>query len=114
MVGEALDAAEELAKEGIDVRVIDMYTIKPFDQEAVRKAVEETGNLVVWEDHLMSGGLASSISDFFVDNGIQPKSFKRFGIPQVYAGFGSGEELRKKYGYHQNDVTAYIRSMAKK
>ena len=114
MVGEALDAAEELAKEGIDVRVIDMYTIKPFDQEAVRKAVEETGNLVVWEDHLMSGGLASSISDFFVDNGIQPKSFKRFGIPQVYAGFGSGEELRKKYGYHQDDVTAYIRSMDKK
>ena len=114
MVGEALDAAEELAKEGIDVRVIDMYTIKPFDQEAVRKAVEETGNLVVWEDHLMSGGLASSISDFFVDNGIQPKSFKRFGIPQVYAGFGSGEELRKKFGYHMADETGYCGSMAKK
>ena len=44
MVGEALDVAEELAKEGIDVRVIDMYSIKPFDEAAVRKAVEETGN----------------------------------------------------------------------
>lgn len=114
MVGEALDAAEELAKDGIDVRVIDMYTIKPFDEAAVRKAVEETGNLVVWEDHLMSGGLASSLSDFFIDNEIRPKTFKRFGIPQVYAGFGSGEELRKKYGYHMDDVIAYIRATAKK
>ncbi|MDO4269506.1 MAG: transketolase C-terminal domain-containing protein [Eubacteriales bacterium] len=111
MVGEALDAAEELAKDGIDVRVIDMYTVKPFDEAAVRRAVEETGNIVVWEDHLMSGGLASSISDFFVDNAIRPKHFKRFGIPQVYAGFGSGEELRKKYGYDIADVTKAIRDM---
>ena len=103
----------EMVGEAIDVRVVDMYTIKPFDEEAVRKAVDETGNIVVWEDHLMSGGLASSIADFFVDNKIQPKTFKRFGIPQVYAGFGSGEELRKKYGYHMDDVVAYIRAIAK-
>lgn len=76
--------------------------------------MEETGNLVVWEDHLMSGGLASSLSDFFIDNEIRPKTFKRFGIPQVYAGFGSGEELRKKYGYHMDDIIAYIRATAKK
>ncbi len=114
MVGMALDAAEELAKDGIQVRVIDMYTIKPFDQEAVRKAAAETSNIVVWEDHLMSGGLASSLADFFVDEGITSKSFKRFGIPQVYAGFGSGEELQKKYGYHSADVIAYIRSRMNK
>lgn len=113
MVGEALDIAEELKAEGLSIRVVDMYTIKPFDQQAVRKAVDETGHIVVWEDHLMSGGLASAISDFFVDNEIRPKSFKRFGIPQVYAGFGSGEELRKKYGYHRDDVTAYIRELLK-
>jgi transketolase len=113
MVGEALDVAEELAAEGIDVRVIDMYSIKPFDEAAVRKAVEETGNLVVWEDHLMNGGLASTLSDFFADNQIQPKSFRRFGIPQVYAGFGSGEELRGKYGYAAEHIAAYIRSAAK-
>ncbi len=59
----------------------------------------------------MSGGLASTLSDFFVDNAIEPKSFKRFGIPQVYAGFGSGEELRNKYGYGSKDVADYIRSI---
>lgn len=111
MVGEALDATEELAKENIDVRVVDMYTIKPFDEAVVRRAVEETGNIVVWEDHLMRGGLASSISDFFVDNAIRPKNFKRFGIPQVYAGFGSGEELRRKYGYDIADVVKAVREM---
>ena len=111
MVGEALDAAEELAAEGIDVRVVDMYTIKPFDRQAVQSAVDETDNIIVWEDHLMMGGLASSIADFFVDNGIQPRKFRRFGIPQVYAGFGSGEALRQKYGYAKEDVMKAIREM---
>ncbi|MCD8363331.1 MAG: transketolase family protein [Lachnospiraceae bacterium] len=111
MVGLALDAAEILAADGIDVRVIDMYSIKPFDTEAVEKALTETGNLVVWEDHLMSGGLASTIADYFIDRDLRPKTFRRFGIPQVYAGFGSGEELQRKYGYHIDDVVAYIRSL---
>ncbi len=111
MVGEALDAAEELKEEGIDVRVIDMYTVKPFDREAVKKAVEETKKIIVWEDHLMNGGLASSIADYFVDEQIRPVSFRRFGIPQVYAGFGSGEELRQKYGYAKEHVMEAVREM---
>ncbi|MGI6117292.1 MAG: transketolase family protein [Bilifractor sp.] len=113
MVGESLYMAEDLAREGIDVRVVDMYTIKPFDEEAVKKAVDETGNIVVWEDHLMSGGLASSLSDYFIDNKITPKTFKRFGIPQVYAGFGDAESQREKYGYSRNDVKKYIENLMK-
>ena len=93
------------------MRVIDMYTIKPFDKEAVKKAVDETGKIIVWEDHLMSGGLASSIADYFVDEQIRPAAFKRFGIPQVYAGFGSGEELRQKYGYAKEDIKKAVREM---
>ena len=53
----------------------------------------------------------SSLADYFVDHAVQPKSFKRFGIPQVYAGFGSGEDLQKKYHYHKQDVAEYIRSL---
>lgn len=113
MVGEALDVAEEAKKDGIDVRVIDMYTIKPFDEEVVKKAVEETGKIIVWEDHLMSGGLASSIADYFVDNSIYPSKFKRFGIPQVYAGFGDGEAQREKYGYASKDILKAIKEMVK-
>ncbi|MBQ2627130.1 MAG: transketolase family protein [Eubacterium sp.] len=111
MVGEALDVAAELEKEGIDVRVIDMYTIKPFDEAAVRKAVQETKGIIVWEDHLMSGGLASSLADYFVDNNFYPKQFRRFGIPQVYAGFGAGDEQQAKYGYSGKEIAACIREM---
>ncbi|MGI5963323.1 MAG: transketolase family protein [Lawsonibacter sp.] len=101
MVFQALQAAEKLEKENIHVRVVDMYSIKPVDEELALRCVEETGNIVVLEDHLMVGGLASVLADLYLDRGIQPKGFKRLGIPQVYAGFGSGEELRTKYGYDE-------------
>jgi transketolase len=111
MVYEAIGAADTLASEGIDIRVIDMYSIKPLDKDLLFKAVEETKNIVVLEDHLMEGGLASTIADAFVDEGIYPKNFKRLGIPQVYAGFGSGEEQRKKYGYDQVAAAAAVSKM---
>lgn len=113
MVFEALGAADTLAAEGIDVRVVDMYSIKPLDTDLVYKAVKETGNIVVLEDHLMDGGLASTIADAFADGGVYPKNFKRLGIPQVYAGFGSGEEQRTKYGYDQAAMVAAVKKMLK-
>ena len=113
MVGKSFDIAKELEAAGIDLRVIDMYSIKPFDEEAVRKAAEETNGIIVWEDHLMAGGLASTLADFFTDSGVYPKQFKRFGIPQVYAGFGSGPEQQKKYGYAPENIVACAKEMMK-
>jgi transketolase len=114
MVFESLEVAKKLEAEGIDVRVIDMYSIKPIDAKLALKAAKETKNILVWEDHLMEGGLASSIADVFVDNGVFPKKFKRLGIPQIYAGFGSGLEQRAKYGYDQKAAIAAIKEMVKK
>lgn len=113
MVFEALEAANMLASEGINTRVVDMYSIKPLDKDLVLKAVKETGNILVLEDHLMDGGLASTVADLFADAGVYPKKFKRLGIPQIYAGFGSGEELRKKYGYDKTAAVAAVRKMVK-
>jgi transketolase len=113
MVGEALDVAGALAQEGMDVRVIDMYSIKPVDKDLILKTVNETGNILVLEDHLMEGGLASTIADVFADSGVYPKKFRRLGIPQVYAGFGSGEELRAKYGYCEHAAAAAVKEMLK-
>ena len=62
-------------KEGISVRVIDMFTVKPLDEEIVRKAASETGRIIVWEDHLMKNGLASAVADVLCDQGISVKSF---------------------------------------
>ena len=111
MVFDALGAADTLADEGISVRVIDMYSIKPIDKDLIYKAVRETGHILVLEDHLMEGGLASSIADVFADSGVYPKAFRRLGIPQVYAGFGSGEELHAKYGYDQAGAVAAVKNM---
>jgi len=113
MVFEALEAANMLASEGINTRVVDMYSIKPLDKDLVLKAVKETGNILVLEDHLMDGGLASTVADLFADAGVYPKKFKRLGIPQIYAGFGSGEELRKKYGYDKTAAVAAVKKMLK-
>lgn len=113
MVFEALEAANMLASEGINIRVVDMYSIKPLDKDLVLKAVKETGNILVLEDHLMDGGLASTVADLFADAGVYPKKFKRLGIPQIYAGFGSGEELRKKYGYDKTAAVAAVKKMLK-
>jgi transketolase len=111
MVYVALEAAAALAEEGIDTRVIDMYSIKPLDTDLLFKAVEETQNIVVLEDHLMDGGLASTIADALADGGIYPKNFQRLGIPQVFAGFGSGEELHAKYGYDDIATVAAVKKM---
>ena len=113
MVFEGIEAAKALAEEGMDVRVVDMYSIKPVDKDLILKAVKETENILVLEDHLMEGGLASTIADVFVDSGVYPKKFKRLGIPQIYAGFGSGPEQRAKYGYDKNAAIAAIKKMLK-
>lgn len=111
MVFEGIEAANALAAEGIDVRVIDMYSIKPVDKDLIIEAAKETGNILVLEDHLMEGGLASTIADVFMDSGVYPKKFKRLGIPQVYAGFGSGPEQRAKYGYDKDAAIAAVKEM---
>ena len=59
----------------------------------------------------MYGGLASALADVYADHGIFPKQFKRLGIPQVYAGFGSGPELRAKYGYDEAAVVKAAKEM---
>jgi len=109
-VAQALDAADELAEDGVSVRVVDMWTLKPIDDELVlRSAAETGGRFVVLEDHLTYGGLATRISDVITDNNVHLTSFERLGIPQVYAGFGDDEELRNKYGYGLKDTVGALR-----
>jgi transketolase len=115
VVAQALVAAEELEKEGHSVRVVDMFTLKPIDEELIlRSAAETDGRFVVLEDHLAYGGLASRIADVLADRGIALKAFERLGIPQVYAGFGEDEQLRDKYGYGLEATVAATRRVITK
>ncbi len=111
MVHEAIKVHEFFEKEGISVRVVDMFTVKPIDREVILKAAEETGRIITWEDHLMQNGLGTAVADVLVDNTVNLKSFKRFGIPQVYPGFGDAQELYHKYGYDMEAVVNYIKSI---
>lgn len=111
MVAYALDIAEEMASRGIDIRVIDMYSIKPLDEELALRAVRETGRILVVEDHLRRGGLSGAIAELYMDEGIVPRGFKRLGIPDVYPGYGTGEQLREKYGYGKAGIIAAIEEL---
>ncbi|ODT11599.1 MAG: hypothetical protein ABS61_03400 [Microbacterium sp. SCN 70-18] len=110
---QAIDASDQLREAGISVRVVDMFTLKPLDEELVVLCAEETdGRFVVVEDHLSYGGLASRISDVVTDRGLHLRAFERLGIPQVYAGFGEDEQLRDKHGYGPSATVEAIRRAA--
>jgi transketolase len=109
-VAQALQAADTLAEDGRSVRVVDMFTLKPIDEELIVRSAEETGGrFVVLEDHLAYGGLATRIADVLADRGVHLAAFERLGIPQVYAGFGEDEELRDKYDYGLDATIAATR-----
>ncbi|WES64020.1 transketolase C-terminal domain-containing protein [Microbacter sp. GSS18] len=112
-VRQALDAADVLAGEGIESRVVDMFTIKPLDEELVLASAAETGRILVVEDHLAYGGLGSRVADLLMDRGAGGVAFERLGIPQVYAGFGPDEALREKHGYGPTETLAAARRLVR-
>jgi transketolase len=102
MVAAALEAAEELAKRGTQVRVLDMHTIKPLDDAAVLAAARETGRIVVAEEHLLHGGLGSAVAMSVARQHPVPMRF--VGIHDTFAESGKPEELLAKYGLTSTDI----------
>ncbi len=97
MVSRCLKAAKMLEKkDDIDARVINMSTIKPLDDDAIIKAAKETGGVVTAEEHVVSQGMGSGISQVLSETYHVP--MKRVGIPNVFGESGGSEELMEKYG----------------
>ncbi|MCJ2519420.1 MAG: transketolase family protein, partial [Candidatus Thermoplasmatota archaeon] len=96
MVSRALEAAEELEKQGVRSRVINMSTVKPLDVEAVLKAARDTGGIVTGEEHTMYGGLGSAVAEVLAQN--YPIPLKIIGVPDTFGESGEGFELLEKYG----------------
>ncbi len=96
MVWEALVAAENLAKEGIEARVINVHTIKPFDTETIAKAARECGAVVTAEEHQILGGMGSLVSQAVVKNHPVPIEF--VGVTDTFGGSGSPDELMEAFG----------------
>ena len=95
-VQEALKARKVLQEKGINVRVVDMFSIKPIDREIVVKCAKETKKLVSIEDHNVIGGLGSAISEVLTDE--YPTKLIRLGIKDTFGRSGKAEELMKYYG----------------
>lgn len=96
LVFQALQAAEDLALEGIDAEVIDFYSIKPFDYETLLNSIKKTGNLVVVENHLRRNGIGYDIAHHLLEQGIQVP-FKHLGIQDTFAESGRYLDILKKY-----------------
>ena len=101
-VSEALKAQEELYKKGIKVRVIDVHTIKPIDEEMIVKCAKETKRLICVEDHSVIGGLGSSISDVLTKE--YPAKLEKIGINDSFGKSGKAEELMHYFGIDKEGI----------
>lgn len=104
---EALKAAEELEKEGVSVRVINVGTIKPLDGETILKAAQETKFIVTAEEHSVIGGLGSAISEFLSE--VHPTKVKKVGIYDKFGQSGTGNELLEKYELTSKKLISVIK-----
>ena len=101
-VCEALKAQDILKNQGINIRVVDVHTIKPIDKEMIIKCAKETKTLISIEDHNIIGGLGSAISEVLTEN--YPAKLIRLGIKDTFGKSGKAEELMKYFEITSEDI----------
>lgn len=107
-VANCLEAAEKLAADGIDAKVINIHTIKPLDEELVVAAAKETGKVVTVEEHSVIGGLGSAVCDVLSEKA--PTKVMKIGINDTYGESGPAVELVKKYGLDAESIYEKVKS----
>lgn len=111
MVGKALEAAEVLAREGIDVSVVDMHTIKPLDEELILRKAEETRAILTVEEHNIIGGLGSAVCEAVSEK--CPVPVKRMGINDVFGQSGAPDELLEYYRLTVSEICNNVHNLLK-
>lgn len=109
MVAAGLDAAQALAEDGIDARVIDLHTLRPMDKEAIIKAARETGAIVTAEEHLLHGGMGSNVARVVAENHPVPMRF--VGLEDTYVESGDPDDLLEKYHLTAADIEQKARDV---
>jgi len=112
MVAAALEAAENLSREGIDCGVLNMPTLKPIDEAAIKKAAAETGAIVTVEEHLEHGGLGSKVAQVVARH--HPVPMEILAIRDTYAKSGKPAELLRRYGLTAKDIEQAVRGVLKR
>lgn len=105
-VSEAIVAKETLEKQGVFIRVVDMHTIKPIDEQVILNCAKETQNLISIEDHNIIGGLGSAISEVLTSK--YPTKLIRMGIADTFGKSGKAEELMKYFKITSEDIIKVV------
>lgn len=108
MVSESLKAQEQLAEEGINIRVVDVHTIKPIDKEMIIKCAKETKKIITIEDHSIIGGLGSSICEVLSEE--YPTKVIRMGMQDRFGKSGKGEQLLKYFKMDSEAIKLAIKN----
>lgn len=107
-VAETLEAAEKLAADGIDAKVINIHTIKPLDEDLVVAAAKETGKVVTIEEHSVIGGLGSAVCDVLAEKA--PTKVLKIGVNDTFGESGPAVALIKKYGLDAESIYAKVKA----
>ena len=111
-VAEALRAADLLKTEGISVRVLNMFTWKPIDREAILAAAEETGGIVTAENHNVINGLGSAVAEVLVKE--KPVPVKMVGVQDEFGEVGKLHELSKRFGLEAEQIAEAVKEVMKR
>lgn len=112
MLERTMQAAEQLGKEGIDARVIDMITVKPLDREIIQKATEETAGIVTIEEHSVVGGLGGAVAEAVTE--MKPVKVLKAGVPDKFAETGPYNDILDNYGLSINDIVSKAKAVVSK
>ena len=107
-VSNCLEAAEKLAADGIDAKVINIHTIKPLDEELIVAAAKETGKVVTVEEHSVIGGLGSAVCDVLCEQA--PTKVLKIGVNDTFGESGPAVELVKKYGLDADSIYEKVKA----
>ena len=110
-VSSALEAAEKLAADGIDAKIINIHTIKPLDEELIVAAAKETGKVVTVEEHSVIGGLGSAVCDALAEK--CPVPVKKIGVQDVFGESGPAAALLAKYKLDGEGVYEQVKEFGK-
>ena len=115
IVHDALQAVEELEKEKISVRLVNIHTIKPIDKEIILQAARETKVILTLEEHNVEGGFGSSVASVILEESDVPIKFKRLGINDCFCSFyGTHQELKSHYGIAKEDIIREVKYLCER
>jgi len=109
MLAAAMEARDILAKEGINISVVNVHTIKPIDKETVIKYAQKTGRVVTAEEHTVVGGLGGAVAEVLAENA--PTRMKRVGLNDTFGKSAPAAQLLDHYGLNAAGIVDAVKSL---